>query len=78
MKLCHWFHYRDDNVYFSPMSYLRDDSEKPLEGPEVFGMKPMNCPNAMNIFKLKTRSYNDCHFVWLKQVCCIDLSSQGH
>jgi threonyl-tRNA synthetase len=26
---------------------------------EKFGIKPMNCPNAMTIFKAKTRSYND-------------------
>ncbi len=54
----HWFHYRDD-MFVSPMSYLRGDSEKPLEGVEVFGIKPMNCPNAMTIFGAKTRSYRD-------------------
>lgn len=54
----HWFHYRDD-MFISPMSFLREESKEPLEGSEVFGVKPMNCPNAMNIFKMKTRSYND-------------------
>jgi threonyl-tRNA synthetase len=54
----HWFHYRDD-MFISPMSFLREESKEPLEGSEVFGIKPMNCPNAMNIFKMKTRSYND-------------------
>lgn len=54
----HWIHYRDD-MFISPMSYLREESEKPLEGSEVFGVKPMNCPNAMTIFKHTTRSYND-------------------
>jgi threonyl-tRNA synthetase len=54
----HWFHYRDD-MFVSPMSYLRGESKEILVGSEVFGMKPMNCPNAMNIFRLKTRSYND-------------------
>ncbi len=54
----HWFHYRDD-MFISPMSYLRSDSKDPYEGTEVFGIKPMNCPNAMNIFDSKTRSYRD-------------------
>ncbi len=54
----HWFHYRDD-MFISPMSYLRDDSKDPYEGTETFGIKPMNCPNAMTIFKQKTRSYHD-------------------
>ncbi|HSA84307.1 MAG TPA: threonine--tRNA ligase, partial [Patescibacteria group bacterium] len=31
----------------------------PYEGTETFGIKPMNCPNAMTIFKQKTRSYHD-------------------
>lgn len=54
----HWFHYRDD-MFISPMSYLNNDSTETLEGTEVFGIKPMNCPNAMNIFAYKTRSYRD-------------------
>ena len=54
----HWQHYRDD-MFISPMSFIRDESENVLEGSEVFGIKPMNCPNAMNIFSWKTRSYND-------------------
>jgi threonyl-tRNA synthetase len=54
----HWFHYRDD-MFISPMSFLRGDSKDPYEGTEVFGIKPMNCPNAMTIFNAKTRSYRD-------------------
>lgn len=54
----HWFHYRDD-MFISPMSYLRDESKDPYEGTEVFGVKPMNCPNAMTIFRHKLRSYNE-------------------
>lgn len=54
----HWFHYRDD-MFISPMSFLREDSKDPYEGQEVFGIKPMNCPNAMTIFNAKTRSYRD-------------------
>ena len=54
----HWFHYRDD-MFISPMSFLRGDSKDPYEGTETFGVKPMNCPNAMRVFKIKTRSYHD-------------------
>ncbi len=54
----HWTHYRDD-MFVSPMSYLRGESQEALEGTEVFGIKPMNCPNAMIIFGSKTRSYRD-------------------
>jgi len=43
----HWEHYKDD-MFVSDMG----------EG-EVFGIKPMNCPNAMRIFDLRTRSYNE-------------------
>lgn len=43
----HWQHYRDD-MFVSDMGKN-----------EVFGIKPMNCPNAMNIFSLTTRSYKD-------------------
>lgn len=54
----HWQHYRSD-MFISPMSYITEDSKDVLEGSEVFGIKPMNCPNAMTIFAMKTRSYND-------------------
>lgn len=54
----HWQHYRSD-MFISPMSYITEESSEVLEGSEVFGIKPMNCPNAMNIFALKTRSYHD-------------------
>jgi threonyl-tRNA synthetase len=54
----HWQHYRDD-MFISPMSYIRNDSKETLEGAEVFGIKPMNCPNAMNIFSMKTRSWKE-------------------
>lgn len=43
----HWQHYRND-------MFVSDMGEN-----EVFGIKPMNCPNAMNIFGLTTRSYKD-------------------
>jgi threonyl-tRNA synthetase len=54
----HWQHYRED-MFVSPMSFLREDTKDPLEGSEVFGVKPMNCPNAMRIFAWKTRSYHE-------------------
>lgn len=54
----HWHHYRAD-MFVSPMSFLTGESKDPFEGSEVFGIKPMNCPNAMTIFGSKTRSYRD-------------------
>ncbi len=54
----HWQHYRGD-MFISPMSYITEDSSELLEGSEVFGIKPMNCPNAMTIFDLRTRSYTE-------------------
>jgi len=54
----HWSHYKDD-MFVSPMSYITGDSNEVFEGAEVFGVKPMNCPNAMTIFGTKMRSYND-------------------
>lgn len=43
----HWIHYKDD-------MFISDMGEH-----EEFGIKPMNCPNAMKIFSSRTRSYND-------------------
>ncbi len=54
----HWQHYRED-MFISPMSFITGDSKLVLEGAEVFGIKPMNCPNAMKIFEMKKRSYRD-------------------
>jgi len=54
----HWEHYRND-MFVSPMSYITGQSKEVLSGPEVFGVKPMNCPNAMTLFGFKTRSHND-------------------
>ncbi|MFH0710958.1 MAG: threonine--tRNA ligase [Candidatus Aenigmatarchaeota archaeon] len=42
----HWDHYKE-NMFFSE-----------VEG-QGFGLKPMNCPNAIMIFKSKSRSYRD-------------------
>ncbi len=43
----HWEHYKDD-------MFIADMGEN-----EVYGLKPMNCPNAMLVFGSKTRSYKD-------------------
>lgn len=43
----HWEHYQD-NMFLVEMD---DDT--------VYGLKPMNCPNAMIVFGLKLRSYRD-------------------
>lgn len=43
----HWEHFRDD-------MFLMHTPDK-----EVYGLKPMNCPNAMIVFGSKTRSYRD-------------------
>lgn len=64
----HWDHYKD-NMFLVPI----DDGEKEFDefekerldaDPEphpqkVFGLKPMNCPNAMVVFNLELRSYRD-------------------
>ncbi|RZA12660.1 MAG: threonine--tRNA ligase, partial [Proteobacteria bacterium] len=43
----HWEHYREDMFVMN----LGED--------EVYGVKPMNCPNAMIMFKQKLHSYRD-------------------
>lgn len=43
----HWTHYKSD-------MFVAD-----MGNEETFGIKPMNCPNAMTIFASRTRSYHD-------------------
>ncbi len=43
----HWKHYQDD-------MFIADMGEN-----EVYGIKPMNCPNAMLVFGHRSRSYKD-------------------
>jgi len=43
----HWEHYKD-NMFIIPISEH-----------VTYGVKPMNCPNAMIVYNLKTRSYRD-------------------
>jgi threonyl-tRNA synthetase len=47
IKSGHWDHYRSD-------MFLVETQEK-----EVYGLKPMNCPNAIVVYQLKPRSYRD-------------------
>jgi len=46
-KSGHWEHYKD-NMFIIPISEHI-----------TYGVKPMNCPNAMIVYNLKTRSYRD-------------------
>ncbi|MBZ0292415.1 MAG: threonine--tRNA ligase, partial [Anaerolineae bacterium] len=43
----HWDHYKDEMFLM------------PVDEHTTYGVKPMNCPNAMVVFNLKTRSYRD-------------------
>jgi threonyl-tRNA synthetase len=43
----HWEHYQD-NMFIIPISEE-----------QVYGVKPMNCPNAMMVYQRKNRSYRD-------------------
>lgn len=43
----HWDHYREDMFLISSGEHVE------------YGVKPMNCPNAMVAFNFKTRSYRD-------------------
>jgi len=46
-KSGHWDHYHEH-------MFISNTKEK-----EVYGLKPMNCPNAMIVYQHKTRSYKD-------------------
>ena len=46
-KSGHWKHYKND-------MFLADMGEN-----EIYGVKPMNCPNSMIVFESKLRSYRD-------------------
>ncbi len=43
----HWEHYKD-NMFIIP-----------IDEHTTYGLKPMNCPNAMVVYNLKVRSYRD-------------------
>ncbi len=65
----HWAHYQN-NMFVVPEldrdengQILLDENGsfkmKPVEEADIYSAKPMNCPNAMIVFKSKTRSYRD-------------------
>jgi len=43
----HWEHFREDMFH------------APVDENTTYGLKPMNCPNAMLVFNFKTRSYRE-------------------
>ena len=43
----HWEHFREDMFHV------------PVDENTTYGLKPMNCPNAMFVFNFKTRSYRE-------------------
>lgn len=50
----HWDHYQEDMFIFD-----EDDDHKPEHERNALGLKPMNCPSHMLIFKSERRSYRD-------------------
>ncbi len=52
----HWEHYQD-NMFHFPERHHADRAEQ--EETRELGLKPMNCPSHMLIFKAKKRSYRD-------------------
>lgn len=65
----HWAHYQN-NMFVVPEldrdengQILLDENGsfkmKPVEEADIYSAKPMNCPNAMMVFKSKVRSYRD-------------------
>ena len=58
----HWQHYRDDMFHFAETHH--GDKQERLEHDcdhhqREYGVKPMNCPSHMLIFKSKKRSYRE-------------------
>ena len=65
----HWAHYQN-NMFVVPELDRDEDGHilldengsfkmKPVEEADIYSAKPMNCPNAMLVFKSKVRSYRD-------------------
>jgi threonyl-tRNA synthetase len=50
----HWDHYQEDMFIFDD-----DDADTPENERNALGLKPMNCPSHMLIFKSETRSYRE-------------------
>jgi threonyl-tRNA synthetase len=56
----HWQHYREDMFHFPEKGdeAERDEHGHVIDG-RVMGLKPMNCPSHMLIFKSRKRSYRE-------------------
>ena len=56
----HWAHYQH-NMFLIPLDEEALFEGKPfdLEGENIYSAKPMNCPNAVMIYKRDQRSYRD-------------------
>ncbi len=52
----HWAHYQD-NMFIIPG--LGEDMKMSVDAADTFAAKPMNCPNAMNVFASRPRSYRE-------------------
>jgi threonyl-tRNA synthetase len=55
----HWQHYRDDMFHFADVHHDDQVGQEPDGGVREFGVKPMNCPSHMLIFRSRKRSYRE-------------------
>jgi threonyl-tRNA synthetase len=56
----HWAHYRDDMFHFPESSPVPSSHDDGCCGEaREYGLKPMNCPSHMLIFRSKKRSYRE-------------------
>lgn len=59
----HWGHYKE-NMFLVPEARENEDDPNAVSFEEedmskLYAMKPMNCPNAINVYKHELRSYKD-------------------
>ncbi len=54
----HWDHYQE-NLFHFPEGHFTEDSQDAEDANKILGLKPMNCPSHMLIFRSKKRSYRD-------------------
>jgi threonyl-tRNA synthetase len=56
----HWAHYQEDMFHFPDRHHVPEEAEgQPVETQRELGLKPMNCPSHMLIFRSKKHSYRD-------------------
>ena len=59
----HWDHYQENLFHFPEGHFLEGEQEgvgaEGEQEPRILGLKPMNCPSHMLIFKSRKRSYRD-------------------